>query len=537
MNAVETKATRAEPRQLAKPLPADPNHVSLRSWIAVIGAMLGAFMAVLDIQITNASLSDIVGGLGASLEEGSWISTSYLVAEIIVIPLTGWLALVFSTRRYLMVNSALFLFFSMCCAWAWDLPSMIVFRALQGFTGGVLIPMAFNIILTNLPASKRPVGFAMFGVTATFAPAIGPTIGGWLTDTYHWTAIFYMNIVPGIILLAAIWYGVERQPMKLGMLKKGDWWGILFMALGLGSLIIVLEEGNRKDWFGSPFITRFTIIGVVSLVIFLVIEFLRKEPVINLRLLARRNFGLGVIVNVALGLGLYGASFILPVYLAQIQGYNAMQIGETIMWAGMPQLFVMPLVPMLMKKIDVRTLISIGIVLFAGSCFMNAFMTHDTAIDQLKWSQLLRALGSPLIMVPLTELATGMIEKEQAGSASGLFNMMRNLGGSLGIAILSTMLTRRGQFHSVRLGESVTALTPATQQRLDQLTGAFINHGSDPVTAGNQALAALNNVVHRESSIMGFNDCFYIIGVALLITLFAVWCSRKVKVSGHAVAH
>nr|WP_050785677.1 DHA2 family efflux MFS transporter permease subunit [Pedosphaera parvula] len=529
--------SRPKAKQFAQPLPVDPDHVPLRSWIAVIGSMLGAFMAVLDIQITNASLSDIVGGLGSSLEEGSWISTSYLVAEIIVIPLTGWLALVFSTRRYLMANSALFLFFSMCCAWAWDLPSMIIFRALQGITGGVLIPMAFNIILTKLPASKRPMGFAMFGITATFAPAIGPTIGGWLTDTYHWTAIFYMNIVPGLVLLAAIWYGVESQPMKLSMLRKGDWWGILFMALGLGSLIIVLEEGNRKDWFGSPFITRFAVIGTVSLIIFLVIEFLRKEPVINLRLLARRNFGLGSVVNVALGLGLYGASFILPVYLAQIQGYNAMQIGETIMWAGLPQLFIMPLVPLLMKKFDIRTLISAGIVMFAASCFMNAFMTHDTAVDQLKWSQMLRALGSPLIMVPLTELATGMIEKEQAGSASGLFNMMRNLGGSLGIAILSTMLTRREQFHSVRLGESVSAFDLATQQRLDQLTSAFINHGSDPTTAANQALGALNNVVHREASIMGFNDCFYIIGVALLLTLGAVWFSRKVKVSGQAMAH
>src|SRR5579859_4679836 len=217
------------------------NSVSVRHWIALVGAMLGAFMAVLDIQITNASLPDILGSLGSTLDEGSWVSTSYLVAEIVVIPLTGWLSAVFSPRRYLLVNTALFLIFSIACAWSWNLSSLIVFRALQGFTGGVLIPAAFNLVLQLLPPAKRGLGFALFGMTATFAPAIGPTIGGWLTDNYGWGSIFYLNLLPGALLIAAVAWGLAPERSKPWLLRQGDWLGIGFMTVGLGSLIVFLE--------------------------------------------------------------------------------------------------------------------------------------------------------------------------------------------------------------------------------------------------------------------------------------------------------
>jgi DHA2 family multidrug resistance protein len=259
--------------------------------------MLGAFMAVLDIQITNASLNDILGSLGATLDEGSWVSTSYLVAEIIVIPLTGWLSDVFSARRYLLVNAALFLAFSVTCAWSWDLNSMIVFRALQGFTGGVLIPMAFNLVLKLLPPAKRGLGFALFGMTATFAPAIGPTLGGWLTDNYGWPAIFYLNLVPGALLIGAVAWGLGPEKTRLALLRRGDWWGIGTMAVGLGSLIIFLEEGNRNDWLNSQFIATLGLTAAVFLSACVVIELVRREPFINLRLLADRNFGLGTLVR------------------------------------------------------------------------------------------------------------------------------------------------------------------------------------------------------------------------------------------------
>lgn len=309
------------------------------------------------------------------------------------------------------------------------------------------------------------------------------------------------------------------------------------MAIGLGSLQVVLEEGSRKDWFGSALIVRLTVVAAIFLTIFFWIELTRRQPFINLRLLGRRNFGLASIVNVSLGVGLYGSVYILPLYLTQIQGYNALQIGEVIMWLGLPQLFIVPLVPKLMQRFDTRVLIGVGVSLFAVSCFMNSNMTHDTGIDQLRWSQLVRAMGQPLIFVPLTSIATANIEKEQAGSASGLFNMMRNLGGSIGIAVLATLVTRREQFHSNRLGEAISLYNPETQQRIEQLTQFFVSRGADLSTAQQQAIASLGNIVRREAYVMAFNDCFYFIAWALLLSGIAILFFRKVKATGGAAAH
>ena len=514
----------------------DPDAVSARHWVALLGAMLGAFMAVLDIQITNASLNDILGSLGATLDEGSWISTSYLVAEIIVIALTGWLSDVFSPRRYLVVNAALFLVFSVACAWAWDMTSMIVFRALQGFTGGVLIPMAFNLVLKLLPPAKRGLGFALFGMTATFAPAIGPTIGGWLTDNYGWPSIFYLNLLPGALLIGAVLWGLESERTHLALLRRGDWWGISTMAIGLGSLIVFLEEGNRNDWLNSQFIATLGLTAVVFLGACVVIELKRREPFINLRLLANRNFGLGTVVSTAFGVGMYGVTYLLPVYLAQVQGYNAQQIGKTIMWSGMPQLLMMPVAAVLLRWFDARLLLTLGLALFSGSSLMNSTLTNLTGYDQLILAQLVRALGMPLVIVPLTALATGHIGPQQSGSASALYNMFRNLGGSIGIALLATQLDLREKFHSVRLGEAVTAFSPATSERLGALTQQFVARGAEALAAGQQALGAVAGIVRREAWLMAYGDCFGLIGVLLLAMVLPVWLCRGAK-GGTMAAH
>jgi DHA2 family multidrug resistance protein len=512
------------------------DRVPARHWVALLGAMLGAFMAVLDIQITNASLPDILGSLGASLDEGSWVSTSYLVAEIVVIPLTGWLSDVFSVKRYLLINAALFLLFSIACAWSWNLESMILFRALQGFTGGVLIPTAFNLVLQLLPPSKRGVGFALFGMTATFAPAIGPTIGGWLTDNYGWGSIFYLNLLPGALLLGAVGWGLEAGPRRLGLLRRGDWWGIGTMALGLGSLIVFLEEGNRNDWLNSRFIAGTGFLALLSLGLCVWIELQRREPFINLRLLARRNFGIGSVIGMAFGAGMYGATYLLPLYLAQVQGYNAQQIGQTIMWSGLPQLFMMPVAVLLLRRFDARLLLTLGLALFSASSFMNATMTNLTGYDQLRLTQFVRALGMPLVIVPITTLATGHIEATQSGSASALFNMLRNLGGSIGIAVLATQLDVREKLHSFRLGEAVTLFNPTTQDRLATMTSYLVTQGADAVGAGRQALGALAFSVRREAYVMAYSDCFYLLGALLLGMIPLVWWCRPAR-GGAVNAH
>lgn len=517
--------------------PATPT-VSVKTWIAVIGATLGAFMAVLNIQIVNASLADIQGAIGAGIDDGGWISTSYLIAEIVVIPLSGWLAQVFSIRIYLLTNAVLFLALSAACALAQDLPQMIVLRAVQGFTGGVLIPMAFTLIITLLPRGKQPVGLALFALSATFAPAIGPTIGGYLTENFGWQYIFYVNLVPGAIMVGMLWYTLEAKPMKLGLLREGDWAGIITMAIGLSALQTVLEEGNKDDWFGSPFIVKLSVIAAVALTVFLIIELTVKRPLLNLRLLVRRNFGFGMLANFLLGMALYGSVFIMPQYLARIQGYNAEQIGMVLAWTGLPQLLLIPLVPRLMQKFDARIIIGIGFVLFAASNFMNITMTNDYAADQLLWPNVVRAIGQALVMAPLSAVATAGIEAENAGSASGLFNMMRNLGGAVGIALLQTVLTKREQYHSNVLMQSVSLFEQATRTRLEQLTQYFVNHGIlDRADAAHRAYVAIGHTVQKQAYILAFSDTFYLLGMALILALAAVLFLRKAGQTSAGGAH
>lgn len=513
--------------------PATP-AVSAKTWIAVIGATLGAFMAVLNIQIVNASLADIQGAIGAGIDDGGWISTSYLIAEIVVIPLSGWLAQVFSIRIYLLTNAILFLLLSAACALAQDLPQMIVLRAVQGFTGGVLIPMAFTLIITLLPRAKQPVGLALFALSATFAPAIGPTIGGYLTENFGWQYIFYVNLAPGAIMVGMLWYALDAKPMKLSLLREGDWAGIITMAIGLSALQTVLEEGNKDDWLGSPFIVKLSVIAAAALTAFLIIELTVKKPLLNLRLLVRRNFGFGMLANFLLGIALYGSVFILPQYLSRIQGYNSEQIGMVLAWTGLPQLLLIPLVPRLMQKFDARIIIGIGFILFAASNFMNIYMTNDYGADHLLWPNVVRAIGQALVMAPLSAVATAGIEAENAGSASGLFNMMRNLGGAVGIALLQTVLTKREQYHSNVLMQSVSVFEQATRTRLEQLTQYFINHGVlDRADASHRAYVAIGHIVQKQAYIFAFSDTFYLLGLALIVAFIA---SLFLKKPGHVSA-
>ena len=545
MSAIDIRRTQvpAAPRFATPvdPRPANDNtdsKVSAKTWLAVVGAALGAFLAVLNIQIVNSSLADIQGAIGAGIDDGGWVSTSYLITEIIVIPLSGWLAGVFSMRRYLLANTVLFLVFSVACAFAQNLGQMIVLRALQGFAGGVLIPLAFTIIITLLPRAKQPIGLALFALSATFAPAIGPTIGGYLNENYGWQFIFYVNLVPGAIMLAMLWFSLEPAPTRLGLLKEGDWAGIVTMAIGLGSLQTVLEEGNKDDWFGSPFIVRLAIIAAVSLSLFLWIEFTSRKPLLNLRLLFRRNFGLGTLSNVMLGAALYGSSFILPLYLSQTQGYNAEQIGEVLAWTGLPQLLLIPLVPRLMRMFDVRLLVAFGLALFATSNFMNIYMSADVAGDQLLWPNIVRALGQAVVLAPLSAIASAGIERENAASASSLFNMMRNLGGAIGIATLQTFLTKREQFHSNILSDSVSVFDDATRARLAQLAQYFLSHGiADPAQAWRKAVVAIGRDVRQEAFLMGYGDTFFLLGIVLTVAVVAVLLLRKADRPAAGGAH
>ncbi|QUE78269.1 multidrug efflux MFS transporter [Stutzerimonas stutzeri] len=484
----------------------------------MMSAMLGAFMAVLDIQITNSSLKDIQGALSATLEEGSWISTSYLVAEIIMIPLTAWLVQLLSARRLAVWVSVGFLFSSLLCSFAWNLESMIVFRAMQGFTGGALIPLAFTLTLIKLPEHHRAKGMALFAITATFAPSIGPTLGGWLTESWGWEYIFYINIPPGLLMIAGLLYGLEKKPPHWELLKSTDYAGIVTLAMGLGCLQVFLEEGHRKDWLESTLIVQLGSVALVSLILFVILQLSRPNPLINLGILRERNFGLTSIASLGMGLGLYGSIYLLPLYLAQIQNYNALQIGQVIMWMGIPQLFLIPLVPKLMKIIPPKLLCAAGFALFGLSSFASGALNPDFAADQFHPIQIIRALGQPLIMVTVSLIATAYTQPQDAGSASSLFNILRNLGGAIGIALLATLLDSRAKIYFDYLRESVVPSNPAVAERLASLTQQL---GSEQA-----ALGKLSEITHQQAMIMAYNDAFHFVGIALAISMVAVLLTR-----------
>src|SRR5271156_2712345 len=518
------------PRSPSDRTAADPNRAGLVTWVAVIAAMIGSFMAILNIQITNASLLNIEGGIGTGVDNGSWISTSYLIGEIIVIPLTDYLSRVFSFRRYMLASAALFAMFSVACAFTHDLPSMIAMRGLQGFAGGVLIPMAFTLVLTKLPKPQQPIGLAMFALAVTFAPAIGPTIGGYLTENYGWQTIFFVNVIPTIVMVTTLYFTLERQPMQLGLLAEGDWFGIVTMAVGLASLQAVLEEGNKDDWFGSPFIVKLAIVAAVGLARFVAHELIVEKPLVRLRLLAQRSFGFGTLSAIFLGFALFGTVYLLPAYLGQVQRYNAEQIGTVLAWTGLPQLLLIPLVPKLMQRFDIRYIAFAGMSLFAASAFMNTTMSLDYSGDQLFVPNIIRAIGQALTLAPLSAISLGSVAPQDAAAASGISNMMRNLGGAIGTALLSTIVTKREQFHSNIIGQSVHLGREEVRARIDQMTNFFLAHGvSDPATAHQQAIIALGNTVKRQALVMGFSDAFAVVGVVLVISGIAILLTGKPK--------
>ncbi len=522
----------AEVAAVGRPLPAAPPRLaetaSLTAWIAVLAGMIGAFMAILNVQITNASLLDIEGGIGTGVDNGSWISTAYLIGEIVVIPLTDYLSQVFSFRRYVLVNAILFPLFSIACAFTHDLGSMIAMRGLQGFTGGILIPVAFTMVLTRLPKPQQPIGLALFAIAVTFAPAIGPTIGGYLTENYGWRTIFYINAVPSAVMVVALALTLERAPMRLALLKEGDWAGIATMAIGLSALQTVLEEGDKDDWFSSPFIFRLAIVAAVFLSAFIAIELTAQKPLVRLRLLKRRNFGIGVFVFVLIGYALFGTIYILPQYLGQAQGYNAEQIGAVLAWTGLPQLVVIPFVPMLMKRFDVRAIAFVGVSVFAASCFMNVMLSGDSAGDQFFVPNVVRALGQALVLTPISAITTAGIAPSEAGAASGLSNMLRNLGGAVGTATLATIITKREQFHSNVIGQSITLASEETRRRIAEMTSYFEAHGVvDRAAAQREAIVAIGKIVHRQALIMACSDAFAVVGVVLAIAAIALLFTRK----------
>jgi MFS transporter, DHA2 family, multidrug resistance protein len=522
---------------VAPSAPAEP-EVSAKTWLGVVGAALGAFLAILNIQVVSSALADIQGAIGTGVDEGGWIVTAYLVAEIVVIPLSGWLARALSVRTYLLGSTFLFLVFSVACTFAHNLGEMIVFRAAQGLAGGAFIPLAFMIIMTRLPPSKHPLGLTIYSVSAIFAPAIGPVIGGYCNDTFGWQSIFLINLLPGALMVAMLWVGLEPERRQPELLARADWIGMITMAVGLGSLETVLEEGNKDDWFGSAFITRLALVAAVALLAFCVYELKHKHPLLHLRLFARRNFALGSLANFFFGFSMYGWVYIVPVYLARVQGYDAQQIGGVLIWIGLPQLVLLPLMPRIVKFVDPRLLVIAGYVLFILGSVLAMPLSGDFAGPQFIYSSLVRAIAQSMVMMPLSAISVAGIEREHAGSAAALFNMLRNLGGAIGIAVLQTFMTKREQFHSDVLTSQVSLMGEATRARLQHLAELFLRRvTSDPSVAQHDAAIALGRLLHREALIQGLSDTIIFQSVLLGLALVTIFFLKRSRPGTAGEAH
>jgi DHA2 family multidrug resistance protein len=490
-------------------------------WLAVAAGTLGALMATLDISIVNAALPRLQGEIGASGEEGTWVSTAYLVAEIIMIPLAGWLVRIFGLRRFLLTMTIGFICFSMLCGISTSLIEMIIGRVGQGFTGGAMIPTALTIVATRVPPEKRAIGISLFGMTVIMGPVLGPVIGGWLTENYTWHYAFFMNVPIGIALTGLLIFGLPPEKPHLGLLAKADWLGVLALVIALSSLTVVLEEGERQLWLQSVVIFRLTLLSIFGFLLLIFTQyaapFYNREPVIDLKILFEPSFGSVFLMGLVVGGGLYGVLYLIPQYLTDLAGYNPATSGYVAAISGIPSLLCMICFPLLVRYIDLRVAVGTGFVLYAASCFVDSGAGPGTAGPEFFWPQILRGFGQTFCMMFLNQAATVAVTKDKADDASGLFNAARNLGGSISLAIISTLQERRNWLHTHRIEESFRANSPAVQAYVQSLALKFGN--GDPVLGHTRALAQIQQQIHTQSSIMSYNDIYHVFGIFMILVL------------------
>ncbi len=488
-----------------------PQRADLTAWLAVGAGTIGALMATLDISIVNASLPQIQGEVGASESEGTWISTAYLVAEIIMIPLAGWFERLLTLRIFLLVVTVGFVLSSMLCGTSTTLVSMIIGRIGQGFAGGAMIPTALTIVAKRLPPEQRPVGIALFGLTAVLGPVLGPIIGGWLTENVSWHYAFFLNLPVGIGLVGLLLLGLPSERTHWREVAQADWLGIIGMAIGLGCLTVVLEEGQRERWFESNFIILLSLASLLGFGLLAAGQSVSRKPVIDLRIIFQRSFGGVFLMSLVVGGALYGILYLIPQFLSKIAGYNAEQAGYVALLSGIPTLLMMPLFPFLVRRLDVRVAIGFGLFLYGISCLLNAGLSPESSGIDFLFAQILRGFAQFFTLVFLNQAATSSVSHDKVEDASGLFNAARNLGGSMALAMISTLQERRTTLHVDRISETLSG----NSVRVQELIAGFGARVED-VQRGMQALG---QAIRLQATVITFSDQFFVLGVILLLTI------------------
>jgi len=491
-------------------------HRPVNPWIVTVSVMMATFMELLDTTVVNVAIPHISGNLAATVDEGTWVVTSYLVANAIVLPMSGWLARYLGRKKLLLLCVSGFTATSLLCGLATSLSTLIFFRVLQGLSGGGLQPLAQAILLESFPRKKHGQAMAAYGVGILLAPILGPTLGGWITDNYSWRWIFYLNLPIGAFSLVMMNRFVFDPHYIRRSAGRVDLWGIGLLALGFGTLQVVLDTGQRKDWFASNYIRFFAILCVIGLVALVVRELRAKDPVVDLRALADRSFSAGVFLITQLGFVLYASLVLLPIYLQTLLGYPAYNAGLALSPRGIGSLATMPLTGYLIGKTDPRKLMLVGFTLGAITMFQLSHLNLNAGYWDIFWPQVVQGVALALLFIPLMTLSMARIPKERMGNATSIFNLMRNIGGSFGIALMTTFLERRTQFHQSHLVANITAGNLATRRMLAGIQAWFLSHGLDAVTAQRKALAALYGLVQRQASILAFVEAFWVMSIMFL---------------------
>jgi MFS transporter, DHA2 family, multidrug resistance protein len=515
----------------------DPASREINPWLIAIAVMSSTFMEVLDTTVVNVSLPHIAGNLSASTDEATWTLTSYLVANAIILPMTGWLASTFGRKRLLMLSVTGFTVASFFCGLAPTLPFLIFFRVIQGACGGGLQPLSQAILLESFPPEKRGQAMAFWALGIVVAPMLGPVAGGWLTDNYSWRWVFYINVPIGILAILLTQTFIF-DPHYLRKESKGiDYWGIGLLVVGMGALQIMLDKGQEDDWFGSHFIVILAVLAVIGLGGLIVRELKAEHPIIDLSVFRYRSYAIGTFIMTVVGFVLYGSTVLLPLLMQELLGYTATHAGITNLPRGMASFLFMPLVGYLTGKVDARKLLGAGFLVTALAMYLISLFSLGVASSNFWLPLTLQGAGLGLIFVPLTTVTNDPVPRERMGNATSIFNLMRNVGASIGISMVETMQVRRAQTHLNILGKYINPGNPVARQTIDGMRALFMAQGKDAATANRQAYAAVWATVQQQAAMLSYNDTFRFLAGTFLLMLPLVFLMRKAKKGKAVMAH
>jgi MFS transporter, DHA2 family, multidrug resistance protein len=501
----------------------------VNKWIVAVTVMLPTLMVIIDTSVVNVSLDHIRGSLSAGVDESTWSITSYLAANAIIIPMTGWLSRFFGRKRFLQASVALFTVSSLLCGLAWNIQSLIFFRILQGLAGGSLQPISQSILLETFPPAEHGTAMGIFGIGIMFGPIMGPLLGGWITDNWSWHWIFFVNIPIGIVsIFMSLWFIVDPDYMKKTAIKV-DYWGLLFLSVWVGGLQMIFDRGQREDWLASDFIMILTIITVAAFILFIIVEYCADHPIVELGVFRDYSFTFGNIVLFFVLASLFGSIIILPIYLQRLMGYTAYLAGMILGPGGLAVLVVMPIVGRLINVMNPKLIVAAGIAITAYAGFLMSGFNMSADFMSILWPRIVMSVGLGMVFIPLTTLTLSGIPREEMGNATSIFGLLRNLGGSLGVAYAATMLTRRAQWHQSHLVEHLTPFDRGYGDALQQSAQILQGKGMDAVTAQQGGLGMIHDMLMKQALMLSFNDVFFIMAVLLVIMLPLVLLMRHVK--------